>query len=123
MKQQNSLKSLFRMKRKLEAWYGANWGHEGGGSLKVLIQGYSSEHSSTEDGETYHYPETIEIKIENRSNYFFSYRLKDGRFVREGSSLNGVGLSVVDVYRLMAKEQQNWRKELNKRSNPKPRLA
>jgi len=50
------------------------------------------------------YPTTLEVKIEGYSNYFFSVRIVDGRWIPEGRTLSGPGLSIGQVYRGVAKE-------------------
>ncbi len=57
-----------------------------------------------EDGKTVQYPETIEVKIENWSNHFYSVRVSDGRWIPEGSNLDGRGLTSAQVYRRMLNE-------------------
>ncbi len=101
-----SLIVLFRMKRKLEAWYSDT-------DLKVLIQDYSPAESRVEDGVTYHYPETIEVKFENQSNSFYSFRVSDGRFIASGRDLvANPGLTVVQLYKRQALEAKARRERL-----------
>jgi hypothetical protein len=99
------LTTLFRVKRKLEAWYRDT-------DLKIYIQDYSAAEKRNEDGKIYEYPATIEVKFENQSNHFYSFRLKDGMFIREGSNLNGKGLTAVEVYRRQAREARERRLRL-----------
>lgn len=111
----NNLEILFRVKRKLEAWYGNSMG-----DLKVLIQDYSPAETRIEKDrygveQTYHYPETVEVKFENQSNSFYSFRVSDGRFIREGRDLvANPGLTAVQLYRIQATEARERRAMLNK---------
>ena len=95
------------MKRKLEAWYGNSMG-----DLKVVIQDYCPAETKVEDDKTYHYPETIEVKFENQSNSFYSYRLSDGTFVPEGRDMCKPGLTIKQVYKRQALEAKARRERL-----------
>lgn len=70
---------------------------------ELVIQDYSPEFTQDELGTLFTYPETLEIKIENWENCFYSFRVKDSRWIREGSRLDGVGLTTAQVYRRMLK--------------------
>lgn len=43
------------------------------------------------------YPETLEVKFEADSNFFYSVRVSDFKFIREGSLLDGDGTSASEV--------------------------
>ena len=97
------METLFRVKRKLEAWYGDHGANSG--DLKVIIADYSPATTREENGKVYHYPETIEVKFENQSNSWYSFRLSDQKFIREGADLVGSkGLTAAQVYKCQALE-------------------
>ncbi|HNA61476.1 MAG TPA: hypothetical protein PKW79_00160 [Rhabdochlamydiaceae bacterium] len=100
----NTLKMLFKTQKKyyLKAC-DLELGH-----LKCVIKDYSEAETKVENGKTYHYPEVINVKFENWSNWFFSYRLKDGRWIPEGSDLNGKGLSTFKLMRNMIREMRAY---------------
>lgn len=111
----NALKILFKTQRVFE--YKAcdfELGH-----LKCKITGYQEASTKIENGTTYHYPETIEVKFENWSNWFFSFRLQDGRWIPEGSDLNGKGLSTFKLMRNMIREMKAYAEAIK----PKPILV
>lgn len=58
------------------------------------------------DSEGYEYPETIEVKIENQSNSWYSYRVRDGRFIGEGCDLQGPGISGLTLIKRQIREYQ-----------------
>lgn len=103
---------IFRMKKRLarQTLGMAN------GSVRLDIIGVEAAETRIEDGETYHYPETIEIKIENWHNHWFSYRVSDGRWIREGVGLSSSkGFSSYTVYRRMLKEVKAYHAYVAKR--------
>jgi hypothetical protein len=61
--------------------------------------------------QTYSYPSTLEVKIENKSNHFYSLRTKDCRWIREGCVLSGEGWTLPQVYRCMLKEMRRVAKQ------------
>lgn len=75
--------------------------------FKVI--GYSEAYTSIEtdrlgNKKTYKYPETIEIKFENWSNSFYSVRVSDLKWIREGQDLGGAGSSGMRVLLKQIKE-------------------
>jgi hypothetical protein len=75
----------------------------------ALIKAHTPAEDRVEDGETYHYPEVIEVKFESWSNHWFSYRVRDGRWVPEGCNLNGEGLSTYRLMRRLIRELHDYR--------------
>lgn len=76
---------------------------------KFKITDYSEAYTSIETDRfgkktTYNYPETIEVKFENWSNSFYSVRVSDLRWIREGTNLDGAGLSGFRVLSKQIKE-------------------
>jgi hypothetical protein len=67
----------------------------------VVLLGHSKAETRIEDGKPYHYPETIDFNVENWSTFKGSYRVSDGRIIREGADLNGAGMSVAQLYKRM----------------------
>lgn len=59
-----------------------------------------------EDGFTY--SESIDVKVENWSNSFYTFRLDDGRFVREGTLLDSNGISSFELLKRMLREFKAW---------------
>lgn len=57
-----------------------------------------------ENGETFVYPSTLELKIEGRSNWFYSVRIVDGALIPEGRALSDPGRTLADVYRSVVRE-------------------
>lgn len=43
------------------------------------------------DGKTYHYPHLVHFNIECWNTFKFSLRVKDGKFIPEGTNLDGKG--------------------------------
>ena len=50
------------------------------------------------------YPETLEVKFEADSNHFYSVRVSDFRFIREGALLDGAGKSDGEVCSIIRKD-------------------
>lgn len=67
----------------------------------VILLNYSIAESRVEDGKTYNYPEMIDFNIENWSTFKGTFRLSDGRVIREGVDLNSVGMSIGQLYKRM----------------------
>lgn len=97
-----TLTQIFKFKRYLKA-------HAG---ITVHVQDYCPAKTQVEGSGTFHYPETIEIKIENWSNHWFSIRMSDSRCIGEGGNLNGKGQTIGQVYRMMRRESRDF--ELHK---------
>lgn len=72
--------------------------------VPVKITGVDTGGPRVEDSGTYVYPTTLEVKIEARSNRFYSVRVVDGVWVPEGRSLSGPGRSLFQVYRSVLRE-------------------
>lgn len=95
---------VFRVKSRLE-YYAESMGLH----IQVKVTGYSPAETKLEsDGKTYRYPETLEVKIENWHNHFYSFRTKDGRWIPEGRNLTGKGISTFRVIRSMMRELKEW---------------
>jgi hypothetical protein len=71
---------------------------------QAIIQSVDFGGVRIEESGTYTYPTTLEVKIESHSNWFFSVRVVDGRWVSEGRNLDGPGRSIGQVYRLILRE-------------------
>lgn len=96
------LELVFKMKRMLK-YHSSALGL--GFECNLVLDGYSPANAVVEDdGKTYHYPESFELKIENQNNHFYTFRVKDGKMLREGCTLTGPGLSVAQVYRKQLQE-------------------
>lgn len=95
------MKQVFKMKRMLKAK-----SRELGLGYVCLLEvvDYSKAFTQVEDGEEYLYPSTFEIKIESRSNHFYSLRVVDGAWIREGRNLLGPGRTAAQVYRMIVRE-------------------
>lgn len=72
--------------------------------VDVVTTSFSPEFTQKESKGVFTYPECFEVKIENKQNHFYSVRTRDNRWIPEGMSLNGKGLSIGQVYKLMLKE-------------------
>lgn len=70
----------------------------------VVLLEYSKAETRLEDRQEHTYPERIDLNIENWSTWKGSFRLSDGRFIREGTDLNGPGLSMFSLCRRMIRE-------------------
>lgn len=97
----SQLEQLFKMKRMLKSKSLAL-----GLSYECVVEiiDYSKAFAQIEDGEEYLYPSTFEIKIESRSNHFYSLRVVDGAWIREGRNLLGPGRTAAQVYRMIVRE-------------------
>lgn len=89
------LSHVFHLKRKLD-WRGT----------KVVVTDYLMGYSRKEGDKTYSYPETIEVKFEGWSNSFFSFRLRDQVWIREGCNLNTTAnfLTTPQLYKILLLE-------------------
>lgn len=58
--------------------------------LMIVVE-YSKAFTQLEDDKPVEYPETLEIKFEADSNFFYSVRAHDFMWVPEGASLDGIG--------------------------------
>ncbi len=76
---------------------------------------FNPARTQMEDGKKYRYPATLEFKVENFSNHFYSFRAKDGRWIAEGMDLNGKGLSTFRMMRRMLREMKSWSARVNPR--------
>jgi len=102
------MEQVFKMKRMLKAK-----SRELGLGYVCLLEvvDYNKAHAQIEDGEEYLYPSTFEIKIESRSNHFYSLRVVDGAWIREGRNLSGPGRTAAQVYRMIVRELKAHAKE------------
>lgn len=101
------LNQFFRMKKRLE--YQARCR---GLDIAVKVIDYNEAHTAIEKSGTYSYPETLEIKIENKENWFYSIRFLDGRMIQDGSKLSGKGYSVAEVYATQLRQLNKWAKQI-----------
>lgn len=96
------LKQITKMRKRLNR---IKCGHES--TVETHIVDINEAHTQMENGSEFSYPETVEVKIENWSNHFYSVRTSDGRWIREGTELSGKGLSLGQVYRRMLVEARD----------------
>lgn len=68
-------------------------------SCDTRILGYDKAETRMEDGTKYSYPETFHVNIEAWSTFKYSFRVSDGKWIREGVDLNSSGLSTAQVYK------------------------
>ncbi len=106
------MEQVFKMKRMLKSK-----SRELGLGYVCLLEvvDYSKAFAQIEDGEEYLYPSTFEIKIESRSNHFYSFRIVDGEWIREGRSLTAKGLTTAQVYRRIVRELKEHANEIQLR--------
>lgn len=104
----HALKPILKMRQRL------GWKPCGlDSNVNVIVSSFNEAFTMREDdGKDYSYPETIEVKIENWSNHWYSVRTSDGRWIREGQDLSGPGLSAGQVYRRMLNELKNRKPKL-----------
>lgn len=83
--------------------------------------GHEYAHSIKEsNGKVYHYPETITVSFSAYSKHCFSYRVKDGRWIPEGSSLNrSKGLKRFQVMRIISDDLKDWKRVIDDAEKPK----
>jgi hypothetical protein len=95
------LEQVFKMKRRLACQaqvLGLSY------SCEVKLMDYFAAEVRVEDGVAYAYPEMFGVIIENWNTFKGSFRLSDGRWVRESADLNSKGLTTPQIYRRMLKE-------------------
>lgn len=64
--------------------------------------------NSYTDEDGFEYPESIEVKIENWSNSFYTFRIKDSRLIRENVQLDSTGISTFKLLKEMLREFKSW---------------
>lgn len=69
---------------------------------------FSPEETRVENGKTFVYPATIEVKFENWSNSFYSVRVSDCRWIASGRDLSGPGQSGFEVLRDQLRELKDF---------------
>lgn len=100
-----ALKDILKLRRRLNR---RPCGLESRVDVKIIE--VSDAKTQDEGDGKYDYPETIEVKIENWSNYFFSVRTKDNRWIYEGRPLSGKGYTTAQIYRHMLEELRDHKK-------------
>ena len=112
-KLQVAMKQLFSMKRRLK-YKAQEMGLKY--ECKVEITDYSSTETKVEDnGKTYKYPESYEIRIESRSTHHYSMKA-NGRWIECGRNLSGKGQSTAQVYKTILLELREHADEIFKRN-------
>ncbi len=90
------LEQVFSMRRRL-TYYAEELGLSYPCELKLT--NYDAAETRIEDGTEYSYPATFDVIIESWDTFKLSFRPEDGRWIREGASLGGAGLSTAQMYR------------------------
>jgi hypothetical protein len=101
----NRLRAMFELIRRFERMAD----RMGFRNMRAKVIGYYEGNVATEEGKRYTYPETFEVKVENWNNHFYSYRVDDGAWIREGTDLTGNGLSTAQVYRRQLRELRKFK--------------
>lgn len=114
-----AMSELFKMKRMLK-FHAKTLGLSY--DCEVKIHDYTAAFTQIENGKPFHYPETFTVKIESWSNHFYDLRVSDGRMIREGTNLNGPGVSVAYVYRKIRRELKEHAAKIQELKNSKPKL-
>jgi hypothetical protein len=90
--------------------------------MEIAHLDYQSAFSQQEDdGKTYNYPESMFFNINSRNTFKVELRA-DGKFINEGTDVNGPGISQEDLIQEVVEDVATWSDDVKKYNEPPPKL-